>query len=96
MTTMSITVLKGSTGVIINYRRAKHDQKTNEILIKFPGINSEKTAAKLIGKKIIWESPKGKRIKGKIVATHGKRGTLRARMEKGIPGEAIGGQVILY
>lgn len=93
---MSGSILRGLTGVIINYRRAKHSQKTNEILVKFPGINTEETAAKLIGKKIIWESSKGKRIKGKIIATHGKNGTLRARMEKGITGEAIGSQVTLY
>ena len=93
---MTTTILKGLTGVIINYRRSKHDQKTNEILIKFPGIDDEKNAAKLIGRKVAWETPKGRKIKGKIVSTHGRKGVLRARMEKGVPGEAIGTQIILY
>jgi len=96
MTAMTTTILKGLTGVIINYRRSKHDQKTNEILIKFPGIDDEKIAAKLIGRKVAWETPKGRKIKGKIVATHGRKGVLRARMEKGVPGQAIGTQIILY
>ena len=84
-----IEILKGKKGIITSYRRGRHTQRNKQMLIKFE-YDSDKTASKLIGKQVIWETKTGKYIKGKITRTHGKKGVLRARFEKGLPGDSIG------
>ena len=49
---------------------------------------SRADAAKYAGKEVIWTSPAGKQIKGKIAAAHGNKGLVRAIFEKGLPGQA--------
>lgn len=90
---MAINILKGKTGVIVNYRRGRHNQKTNHILLNF-GL-PYKEASQLIGKIVEWISPGGKVLKGKIRTLHGKKGVVRAIFDKGLPGEAIGRQVTI-
>jgi large subunit ribosomal protein L35Ae len=46
----------------------------------------------LIGKKLVWKTPTGRKISGKILRTHGKN-TLLARFVKGLPGYAVGDEV---
>ena len=79
-------------GTIINYRVGPKTQRPKECLIKFPNVDSAKKASTLIGRKIAW--PIGERkVIGKIVATHGNKGLVRARFRKGVPGEALGSLV---
>jgi large subunit ribosomal protein L35Ae len=73
---------------IVSYRRGRHTQKPNQVLIKIPGIDSRSKASLLIGKKVFF----GKLV-GKIVALHGGKGVVRARFKKGLPGQAIGKEV---
>ncbi|MEA2090546.1 MAG: 50S ribosomal protein L35ae [Thermoproteota archaeon] len=76
-------------GIIVSYRVGRKTQKPKECLISFPNLQSPSEAARLIGRKVAW--PAGKRkIVGKIVALHGKKGLVRARFRKGVPGQAIG------
>ena len=63
------------------------------ILVK--GIESKEKAKELLGKAVIWKSPAGKEIKGKIVSTHGNKSAVRAIFEKGMPGQSIGEKVSL-
>ena len=86
---MSIDIIKGKTGVVVSYRRGRHTQYTNHILLNF-NMPSYREATKLIGKEVEWISPSGKILKGKIVALHGKKGIVRAIFHKGLPGEAMG------
>lgn len=51
-------------------------------------------ACRLVGRKVAWKSGKN-RIVGKIVALHGKKGLVRARFRKGVPGQALGTTVEL-
>jgi len=90
---MAISILKGKTGVVVNYRRGRHNQKTHHILLSF-GL-PYKEASQLLGKVIEWVSPGGKVLKGKIVTLHGKKGVVRAIFEKGLPGEALGKEVTI-
>ena len=77
------------SGTILNYRTGLKSQHPKECILKFSGINSSNAAAPFIGRKIAW--PAGKRkIRGKIVALHGKNGLVKARFRKGLPGQAIG------
>ena len=80
----------------MNYRRSRHTQYTRHILIKFDDFNSDKEAAKLIGREVVWETSSGKLLRGKIVKTHGRKGVVRAIFEKGLPGESIGTKLKIF
>jgi large subunit ribosomal protein L35Ae len=64
-------------------------QKSKECIIQFAHVKSVSEAARLIGRKVAWQNDKS-RIIGKIIALHGKKGLIRARFRKGVPGQALG------
>ncbi len=74
---------------VIQFRRGRHRIKERHFLIETEGVDSREKAAKLVGKEVIWKSPAGKEIKGKISSAHGNKGVVRAIFEKGLPGQAI-------
>ncbi|RLE39290.1 50S ribosomal protein L35ae [Candidatus Woesearchaeota archaeon] len=80
-------------GTIVNFRGGRHTQYNNQMLIAVEGINSKDKATELIGKEVSWKSPAGREIKGKISATHGSKGIVRAIFEKGMPGQSISQKV---
>jgi large subunit ribosomal protein L35Ae len=80
-------------GIFVNIRQGMFRQYPHNILIRIPGIDSSNSAAKYIGKKVIWRSKSGKKLVGKIVKTHGRNGVLMSRFKKGLPGQAIGSSV---
>ena len=80
-------------GVIVNYRRGRHTQNPYQMIVKVEGVDSKEDAEKLVGKEVVWKTPAGREIKGKVTATHGNKGALRVRFEKGMPGQAIGSEV---
>ena len=84
--------MKMLRGFIVSYRRGPKTQRPKECLLKFPHIKSFSEASSLIGRKVAWPVGERKCI-GKIVAPHGKKGLVRARFRKGVPGEALGSQV---
>ncbi|MFX1521422.1 MAG: 50S ribosomal protein L35ae [Promethearchaeota archaeon] len=92
---MTDRIIKGLEGLITGYRRGGNKQINKHMLLKFQGYENDKEAAQLIGKTVVWLSPKNKRLKGKILRPHGRNGVVRARFEHGLPGEAIGGKVVI-
>lgn len=74
---------------IVSFRRARHHQYKYQMLVQIEGIGSREQAAQLIGSRIIWTSPAGKKIFGKISSPHGHKGVVRARFSKGLPGQSI-------
>ena len=80
-------------GIFVNIRQGMFRQYPHNILIRIPGIDSSNSAAKYIGKKVVWRSKSGKKLAGKIVKTHGRNGVLLSRFKKGLPGQAIGSSV---
>lgn len=80
-------------GVIKNFKRARHHQTTNQMVIVVKGVDNKKKAAELVGKSVVWKSPGDKEIKGEVRSTHGNSGALRVLFEKGMPGQAIGDKV---
>ncbi len=54
---------------------------------------SKEEAKKFVGKSVEWKSLGGKVIKGKITASHGNKGMVRAIFEKGLPGQARNDEV---
>lgn len=81
--------------VISNFRRGRHTVRGNQLIIKPEGIDNAEQAKSLIGKKVVWKSNANepKEIRGEITALHGRNGFLRARFEKGMPGQALGTEV---
>ncbi len=78
---------------ILGFRRGRHRQHTNQFLLELEESNSKEKAIKFVGKKVVWKSPAGKEIVGKISDIHGSKGVLRARFNRGLPGQAVGGHV---
>jgi len=76
----------------MNYRMGPKTQCCKEYILKFSGVESSEEAARLIGRKVAWPAGEHK-IRGKIVALHGKSGLVRARFRKGLSGQAIGTRV---
>lgn len=78
-------------GIIVNFRRGRKTQTTNQMIIMVKDYDKAK-AEKLVGKEVVYtcEGKLKKQIKGKIAATHGNKGVVRAIFEKGMPGQAIG------
>ncbi len=79
-------VLKGT---IIQFRRGRHTIHERHYLIEIEGITNKEQAKKLKNKEVVWKSPAGKIIEGKISSPHGNKGIVRAIFKKGLPGQAV-------
>jgi large subunit ribosomal protein L35Ae len=77
-------------GTIVNFRGGRHTIYHNQMIIATEGVDSKEKAKSLVGKKVIFTSPAGKEMPGKIAASHGNKGAVRAIFESGMPGQAIG------
>ena len=82
-------------GTIVNFRRGRRTQKMNHIIINLKDSDTKEKAAKLVGKVVVWKSPAGKEIKGKVASSHGNKGAIRVIFEKGMPGQSLGNKVEL-
>ncbi len=81
-------------GIIKNYRLGVNTQKTNQYVIIIEGYDKAKSSA-LIGKSAIWTTPSGKEIVGKVTGVHGNKGAIKVRFDKGLPGQAIGTDILI-
>jgi len=86
---------KPMEAVIVNYRRGKKTQKSNQMIIQVNGVDSKEKATALKGKTVIWQTPSKtkKEIRGKISKEHGNNGAVRAIFETGMPGQSLGQKV---
>jgi large subunit ribosomal protein L35Ae len=79
-------------GVIVNFRMARHHTYGDQMIVKVPGVDTRDAAAKLVGKKVVWNT--GVRdISGEVRSAHGNSGALRVLFETGMPGQAIAQKV---
>lgn len=78
-----------TAGKVVQFRRGKRTVHERHFLIEIDGVSSREAAKKFSGKEIVWKSPAGKEIRGKISDAHGNKGVVRAIFEKGLPGQAI-------
>ena len=77
-------------GFVVNYRGSLKVKNLKQMIVKVDGIDSKKDVSKVIGKRVIWTTPTGKKIEGKITQAHGSKGAVRVLFsEKGLPGQAI-------
>ena len=80
-------------GVIKNFRRGRTTQKTNHMIVYLDDVKKRDKASELVGKGVVWKSPAGKEINGKVASAHGNKGAVRVIFEKGMPGQSIGQKV---
>ncbi len=72
---------------VIQFRRGRKTIHEKHFILDVSA-DSMDDAGKFIGKTVVWTSPSGKKINGKISASHGNKGLVRAIFEKGLPGQA--------
>ena len=75
-------------GKVVQFRRGRKTVHERHFILDFAAKNRSE-AQKLVGKDVIWTSPAGKIIKGKVSGPHGNKGLVRAIFEIGLPGQAI-------
>jgi large subunit ribosomal protein L35Ae len=80
---------------IVSYRRGKHTEYTNQYILAIDGVTEKSEALKYVGKRVVWRTPTGKEVVGKVTSTHGNGGALLARFNKGLPGQVLGGIVVV-
>ena len=80
-------------GTIVNFRRGRRTQKMNHMIIHLDDSDSREKATELVGKSVVWKSPAGKEIMGKVASAHGNKGAIRVIFEKGLPGQSLSGKV---
>lgn len=78
--------------VISSFRRGRHHQYDNHMILVVEGSENRESAEKLVGKKVVFKSIKAV-INGEIVSAHGNKGAVRAIFEKGMPGQSLGKEV---
>ena len=84
-----VNILSQKTiGRITNYRIGIRSQTPKECLIEFNNIDSA-AAGQLVGKKVVWTNGKNKFV-GKIAGLHGRKGMVRVKFARPVPGQAIG------
>lgn len=81
-------------GIIVNYKRGRKTQTTNQMIIIVPDVDRAK-AESLVGKEVVYsiEGKNKTQIKGEIRSTHGNKGAMRVLFERGMPGQAIGQKI---
>lgn len=88
-------VSKGRRGVVTSYRRGKHLQHPNQVILVFDDVKTRSEASAIVGRKVKWTMDEGGEILGKVLGPHGNSGAVRAKFRTNLPGQAIGTPVIL-
>jgi large subunit ribosomal protein L35Ae len=76
-------------GMILSYRRGRRTHDVNQMLIELEGVDSKEKAMQYLDKTVVWKSPSGREMDGKIIGIHGNKGVVRAKFERNLPGQAI-------
>ncbi len=71
-------------GVIIHYRGSYKHRRNNQIIVEPEGVSSRDDAKALVGKKVVYTTPTGRRLIGVITAPHGNKGRVRVRFGSGV------------
>jgi len=78
---------------IVSYRKGRHTQTDNQMILSIPGVSTKEDAGKYVGKTVTFATTSGKLINGKISAVHGNSGAVRAHFERGMPGQSLSSSV---
>jgi large subunit ribosomal protein L35Ae len=78
---------------ISSFRRGRHVQTMNQMVLISSDVSNKEDASKLVGKEVVFLTAKGNAINGKVTSAHGNKGAIRALFEKGMPGQSLGKEV---
>ncbi len=74
-------------GKVVQFRRGLKRIHEKHYILNV-GASSKEDAKKFAGKEVVWTSPAGKKIVGKISDSHGNKGLVRSIFQRGLPGQA--------
>ncbi len=80
-------------GLIQSYRRSKHCQTPNQVIVLVPSVDTKEKAKEFVGKKVTWTTPAKNVINGEVRSSHGNSGAIRVLFEKGMPGQCLATEV---
>ena len=80
-------------GTIASFRRGRHTQTNNQMIVYVEGVINKDKAKPFVGKSVKWKSSSGKEFVGKVASSHGNKGALRVIFKKGMPGQSLGNKV---
>lgn len=80
-------------GVLVNFRGSRRTKSDNQMVMKVDKFEDREKAKSLVGRTVVWKSPAGRVINGKITNIHGNSGCLRVAFEKGMPGQSVSQKV---
>ncbi|TFG34186.1 50S ribosomal protein L35ae [Candidatus Thorarchaeota archaeon] len=89
------TTSTGRRGVVTSYRRGKHLQHPNQVILVFDDVKTRSEASAIVGRKVKWTAGEDTEILGKVLGPHGNSGAVRAKFRTNLPGQAIGTPVTL-
>ena len=78
------------SGTVISFRQSKHRQDSYQTIVH---IAKRDRAEKLIGAQVVLLRKDGLQIHGRVVASHGSKGAVRVRWNRGFPPQALGSRV---
>ena len=87
------TLTRIMEATISNFRGGRHTVHSSQMILVVKNVHAKDKAKELVGKNVTWTTPSKKRVKGKIIATHGNSGAVRAKFERGMPGQSLGTNV---
>ena len=79
--------------IVLSYAGSHEHQDNHRMILKPLGIDDRGSAARLIGRKVVWRTPTGRKMFGKVIRAHGNRGEVKAVFKPGLPGQALGDYV---
>ncbi|WP_297464496.1 50S ribosomal protein L35ae [Thermococcus sp.] len=79
--------------LVLAYAGTKEHRDSHHVILKPLGIDDRSEASKLIGRKVVWRTPTGRKMFGKVLKPHGDRGEVKAYFNPGLPGQALGDYV---
>ncbi len=79
--------------IVLAYVGTKEHQNNHHMILKPLDVNDRAAASGLIGRKVVWRTPTGRKMYGRILKPHGKRGEVKAYFRPGLPGQALGDYV---
>ena len=80
-------------GIVVSQRRGRNSIHEYQAIVEVEGVTSREQASALRGKKVVWTTPGGRKMVGKVLAPHGNKGRVRVRFPEGVPGQMVGSAV---
>jgi len=78
------------SGVVTSFRHSKFKQDSYQTIVQMA---SKDDAGAVVGARAVWRRKDGLQIQGRVVASHGSKGAVRVRWNRGFPPQALGSQV---